>query len=274
MKIAILHADHYSDFLGGGELTTKYWYEQGLKEGLDITWIHNKNLDTSLEFDFYLLGNWSRFTKQDYIWQIMESKSFAILQHNSVNLERLNLSLYHKAKFAVTLAPNHAQKFGLPINNTYITAPFVDYKLFKPHIKKRKDISLYIGTIAPHKIGQSMINRIESTPDREYHFYGEGQPFFNYPNVKFFPAVENDKIPELMSEYKTFFWHLDRYGCYGRTIIEALLCEMELDVNREAFGLFLFPWIDSGRQGIIDALENDKTRFWSDILDNILQTIE
>jgi hypothetical protein len=115
-----------------------------------------------------------------------------------------------------------------------------------------------------------MINYIKSNPQINFHFYGETRDFaFEAPNLEIYPQVENEELNELYNAYQTFFWHLDRYGCYGRTIVEALLCNMSLNINKGNFGLFKFDWISQGRQAIVDNLEQDLDSFWPRILKEI-----
>jgi hypothetical protein len=269
MKIAIIHADHYTKRQGGGELTTKYWHQKAVELGLDVTWLHNESKEFPDDFDFYLIGNFPEFKNKSYLLNVINNKPHGFLVHSSIPWTQYNY-FYRNAKFAVTLAPDHAQKIGLPIKNILVTSAYVNHNLFYPAEKEKSQAQVYVGLVHPLKINQSMINYIKSNPQTNFHFYGETRDFsFKSPNLKFYSEVKNEELNELYNSYQTFFWYLDRYGCFGRTIVEALLCNMELNVNKENFGLFKFPWISQGRQAIVDNLEKDLEDFWPRILNEI-----
>lgn len=267
MKIAIIHANHWTDKQAGGELTTKYWLDNA---PVEIDWIHNKTINPKLDYDFYLIGDFPEYNNLFYLSRVLK-RPHAFLVHNSIKWSYYE-NYYKNAKFAVTLAPDHAEQIQLPINDIYVTAPWVDWKRFKrvetPNINENE--KLYIGLIHSIKIQKTMLQRMKREWDNEFHLYGGGEQFWDFlPNVKIYSEIKNEDLPNVYNQYKTFFWHLDRYGCYGRTLVEALLCEMKLDVSKDKFGLFKYEWIEQGRQAIIDNLERFKERFWADILDKI-----
>lgn len=263
MKIAILHSNHWNNKIGGGELTTKYWYEQGINEGLDIDIITNATEQLNHDYDLYLIGDFPEFKHKSYLDYIIKNKQHGFLVHNSIPWFWLQ-KYYRNAKFIVTLAPDHAKELRLDHIPNIVTAPFVDYKMFRPGAKNRRKEYIYIGLLHDLKIQHSMKRFIRSKLDITFHLYGDKHPDFKLEseNLKMYNQVNIEQTAKLMQEYENFVWYLDRYGCYGRTLVEALLSEMKLHVNKDKFGLFKYDWIDKGRSAIIDNLEKDRSEFW------------
>lgn len=267
MNIGIIHADHWDHRQGGGELTTQYLAEQGVKEGLNIEVYHNKNTaEHKLDRDFYLIGNFPEFSNREFLEHVINSKPYAVIVHNSIPWHAPKL--YQKAKAVITLASDHATKHNLHRLPGFVTAPFVDYEVFKPNNQNRKDAYLYVGLIHPLKTPPLMFNYIKKNLNKQFDFYGDIKDIsISEPNAKVHGSLQTpEEVAKIMDQYTTFFWYLNRYGCYGRTLVEALLLEMHLEVNKETFGLFRFDWIGKGRQAIIDNLEAYRQGFWSNLL--------
>jgi hypothetical protein len=266
MIIGLIQKHHYNDVLGGGELSTKYWELQTQKEGHTTIYIdyHTQELP---DCDFYLVGDFTCHNQQ--VIHKLLTKPFSIVVHNSLPWAGYEY-IYSKAKIIWLLSQKHLQlhRHYLANNNLKLTMPYVDHEIFKP---KNKEIiqgtELYIGTISNNKIGQSMIDYIE-TSGRQFHFYGQRVDFEYYNhNLFFFDKLDTQGVAEAMQSYETFFWYLDRFGGYGRTLIEAMLCEMDLNVNKENFGIFDYGF--TSRQQIVDRLENDLQYFWYDNLKTV-----
>lgn len=272
MKVAVIHADHWNDRQGGGELTSKYWIEQGIKQGLDIDLITNRDTNPSLEYDLFILSNFHGFQNKKYLHLVTNTQKYGIWCHNSLPWDEY-LSFYPGAEFVVTLAPSHAKKIGVINDNIQVHLPYVDYESFKPLDDEIiPNTELYLGLIHPLKIQKSMIRYIINNPFKQFIFAGELRPEFKFraKNLHFIPPVSTPlEVNKIMNKYSTFFWYLDRYGCYGRTLVEAMLVGMDLNVNKSNFGLFEFDWANGkSREAIIEALEKDLQTFWWSILTN------
>jgi hypothetical protein len=264
MQIGLVQKNHYNNVLGGGELSTKYWELQANKEGHTTIYIdyHTKELP---ECDFYLVGDFTCHNQQ--VINKLLTKPFSIVVHNSLPWTGYEY-IYSKAKIVWLLSQKHLDLHRpyLTNENLRLVMPYVEHNVFKPKNQdKIEGAELYIGTISNNKIGQSMVDYIE-TSGRQFHFYGEVVDFdYHNPNIFIFPKLETpQKVAETMQKYETFFWYLDRFGGYGRTLIEAKLCGMDLDVNKENFGIFDYNF--KTRQELVDKLEQDLQYFWHDNL--------
>lgn len=268
MTIGLLQKHHYDDVLGGGELSTKYWQLQAKKEGHTTIYIDH-NTQELPECDFYLIGDFTCH-KKELIDKLL-TKNYSIVVHNSLPWAGYEY-IYSKAKIIWLLSQKHLDihRHYLANENLQLTMPYVEHEIFRPNYHEDKIVQgteLYIGTISNNKIGQSMIDYIESS-DRQFHFYGQRVDFdYQHHNLFFFDKLDTHGVAKAMQTYKTFFWYLDRFGGYGRTLIEAMLCEMDLNVNQENFGIFDYDF--QSRDQIVDKLEQDLQNFWHDNLKTV-----
>jgi hypothetical protein len=263
MQVGILQKNHYDSVFGGGEISTKYWIEQAKKEGIDPVYIdyHTQELP---DCDWYLVGDFTCHNQK--VINKLLTRKFNMVVHNSLPWGGFE-HIYSKSKKIWLLSPKHLElhRHYLANDNLDLVMPYVDHRLFKPkQTNVIEGTELYIGTISNNKIGQSMINYME-TSDNQFHFYGEKVDFdFNNYNLFFFDKLNIKQVANTMQQYDTFFWYLDRFGGYGRTLIEAMLTGLYMNVNKENFGIFSYDLDFDSRQCLIDKLEEDLHKFWYD----------
>lgn len=285
MTILVIHNYHPSQLLFGGELTIEAWVKQGLKEGHEISWLtadgtlYKYDSEGSYETEkvvnlpdaeFYLVGNFTGHA-ESLLQKVKKHGKYAIVHNNSNDVGKH--PLLEGVPLSITLAPDHfTQLTSVQANNNYVTTAYVDHTKFINKNQPRKAECLYLGTLADIKISQLMYNEMAMHTSAKYAFYGKDnkdgtvERLNAIPNATVYGEVSQDQAVDVYNQYKVFFWKMSRYGCFGRTIVEAALCGCLLNVNRGNFGLFKFDIDWSSRDSIVEKLESDLQSFWSSVL--------
>lgn len=264
MKIAIVNAQDWNERRGGGELSIKYWYNKGIQQGYDISMVTNNKPDVNKDYDYYVIGNYPEMN-MDYITWITNNKPHVFVVTNSIHWTHLDIHT-RNAKGFIFMAPDHALQHRKQHTKHFFTPPYIDHTIFKPlGMETHTNTEAYYGLIHPLKVNQNMVEYIKHNQQKEFYLYGDNQypELAHIPNIRIKSTLDTDEqVCKAMNSHDTLFWRLDRYGCYGRTIVEALLCGMQINVNREAFGLFKYSWIDADRKTICSVLDNELDTFW------------
>lgn len=272
MKIDILHAFKPPQRSFGGDLTVNSWYQKGVALGLDINWVTNQDVYET-DADVVLVSDLNGFDPKVLAYLERVQKPLVFVANASLPPE---LSLLHRLAGIVFIAPDqHRIYHGRYTAGFEMVAPcFVDHAKFVDLGLPRIESQVYVGEIAAHKVGATMINEIAANPDTFYFFYGSSA---NQPDYAEALATLHNVVicAELMTEeavnlaynrHTAFFWKLDRYGSFGRTNVEALLAGCELNVNMEAFGLFKYDVDFTSREAITTWLDESLERFWPTLL--------
>ena len=287
MKICIYHNNHPSQLQYGGEFSTWHLVEQAVKEGHEVEWItqdgsrflNNKYkskrksyLEKIRKADLYLIGTFSGYPEK--LLKQLINKKYAVMHHHSVDNGKHFLTTDNE--LSIFLAPDHeAHLPSVKAKNSYVTTCYIDHTKFFDKKEDRLKECVYIGTIAGIKIQNSMIRHMTKHVDAKYNFYGHGikDGTSNYlslmANVEVFEEVRQEDVNDILNKYEVFFWYIDRYGCYGRTIVEAALAGCRVVVNEDSFGIFKYDWDLSNRESIVKKLDEDLESFWTNV-SNIL----
>lgn len=264
MNITWIHNLSVKHHAGGAEFSDYYWINKLAQKGHRV-----KEVTMGGQIgkaDLYILGNFDCFPLGD----IAKLKPFYTVIHGEPH-GGAAFKVYEKAEGLIFMSPSHAEKHkdlapGVP---RYYCAPYVDYSLFIDEETSRRPSSyLYVGNILNHKGISLMLDLIKSgvVKGKEFSFYGWSDDPVLQNSIRALggdvgPSVDQDQVVRLMNTYEYFFWHLGRYGSYGRTLVEAMLCGMKLEVNKGKFGLFSYDWDFSNRSSIIDGLESNYNKF-------------
>lgn len=267
-RLVILHHDFARDeMLGGANETLKAILDQATSEGHETAWYAWSADDAAAYWEgpLHLVGNMAR--APSHVLAAIPRPRVVFCNNSLVHTNEV----YETADLLIFLAPDH-QRRGTDIKNprAMVYAPFVDPEQFRdvsrPRDSKRV---LFVGDIQPHKISEAMVTNsrlpivaIGNGSNREYvgRLRGMGTTILD--------SVPPHEVPLHMNAYETFYWQLERYGCFGRVLVEAAFCGMRLDVNRENFGLFAFSWgndLANGRNldQVGQALRHELDTFWS-----------
>jgi len=92
-------------------------------------------------------------------------------------------------------------------------------------------------------------------------------------DCQYMGTISNDNLPDILNKYETFITLLDHktnsFHSFERTIVEAILCGMNIETNKEDFGLFSFPWDFTDPKSVAKELNKEYSNFWSRALKNI-----
>ncbi len=281
MEIVWVHNFSYPKYVGGAELTDFYWIKKGIELRLKISEIRCGSPFKA--GDVYMFGNFGKFNLQDLERKI-NGKPYICIVHGGLITKEV-VDIYDKARALVCMSPNQQKRLLNMTKNKRIivTPPYIDTRLFynfkKPRVSKSY---LYVGAIREHKGIRIILEHAKKHLESNYHFYGPTKKKEIYllemiksqPNCSYHGLVLNDHIPDIMNKYKTFIWYLDPnyndFESFGRTVIEALLCGMRLEINRKNFGAFSWNWDFNHPREIAKKLEYFYSKFW----DNALKVFE
>lgn len=259
MIITWLHDYSADQYIGGAELTDMYWIIKGKQIGLDIHEVTKADKIVNKK-GLFIVGNVWRFTPKEL--EMLRDNKYILIVHGE---PRRDIEwLIPEALKVVYMSPAHMQRINLGKKKVY-SAPFVSPKLFMDRMKHMKG-KVYIGCLDASK-------GIKQTIDH----YGPGIDFYGRGDLKVWlknagynvgRALETCEVPAILNEYTTFSWYLPRKGSYGRTIVEAILCGLELEVNKENFEIFSYDWNFSKRENVAKNLYKQLDNFWNLILND------
>lgn len=262
MKVAWLNDYKLDNYLGGAELTNHYWIEEGKRQGIDIEVITPETPIPNA--DHYVLTNCTKFNKTE----LARLKSFSIITHGQPHIPA---EIYHKAKTACFMSPSHLERNKTLTDKGFYSPPYVDGKLFYPIVTEPVQRNLYIGWLYEHKGILNILDYAQKTKI-PIDFYGKGDiDLINKIRIKGYEVyneVPQEKLVDVYNKYDKFVWIIKRYGSYGRTLVEAMLCNKKLIIDSKNFGLFSYKWDFTSRDDIIQNLEKELQVFWNKLLDN------
>ncbi len=256
MKTIWIHDNKVSDFIGGAELTDSYWITRGRMEGVNVVEISKG--DEFVSGDNYIVSNFALINQQ---WlRELQGKKYTIVIHGKP-IETNIKDFYKNAQMIVYMSPDH-MKVNEGLNPSSVwCAPYINHELFTNQNKRRiRSKYLYIGNI---DYGKGIKETIEFADNTPIDFYGNGRfDTLQFIGDQHCGSLEPHEVPDTMNSYETFIWYLPRFGSYGRTLVEAMLCGMKLKINKENFGLFSYDWDFESRDSIIENLEANLVYFW------------
>ncbi len=260
--------DSTTDYnIGGASLSDKYWVKLLADNGYSVDRLHIQNQDKYNEvkilgYDLIICTNTDRISKV-IINSIIKHPHYFVILHGTLSGEPV-LGFYSKAEKLIGMSPSHAKwirdKYKHPKVEHY--APYIPEEFIATYKRSKREY-LYVGTLIEHK-GIKGILKYAAKSQIHVDFYGSGNlanTISSHPNGSSFPEISPKDVPYVMNKYNTFIWHLQRYGSYGRTILEALLCGMELDVNKDNFGVFSYKWSFNDPKELRKDINREYERF-------------
>lgn len=269
MRVVWVHDFNIKTYLGGAELSDQYWIDKGKELGIEV--LEMTKDQPLIDGDHYIISNFGRIDP-NRLKIIQDTKPYSVVIHGNV-LPEPNPRFYAYANTVVFMSPAHLKRCGKVAKNTQqqVSPPFIDDKIFRDKGQEREDAMLYIGAVLGHKGIMETLTYLNKDK-RGLHFFGPSDDHNLMEHIRKLPRafyhgpIKPKEVPSLMNTYTTFAWYLNRKGSYGRTLIEALLCGMELKVNRKNFEIFSYDWDFSSRQSIVDNLNFEYNQFWHKIL--------
>lgn len=208
-------------------LSNKYWKEALKNAGIEV-------LEWRGEKDALLIGN--NFN-DNYL--SVDPGNVIILQHTSIPGNK-SRKFIKKARCVVAMSTESAIRLrGMGAKDVRIFYPYVPVD-FRKAVKRKREGRIYVGRISVDKGIVETLAYLREV-EEECHFYGDGDLVDlvkKHPFAKYCGIVQYEALPWIYNRYDIYTWRLSRYGGYGRTLVEAALCGLELDVNKQNFGIF------------------------------------
>ena len=251
MKILWISDFSLSHTKGGAQRSDDIIINHGLKNNLDITWFTHDS-DRNLLYKPY-----DRVISTN-LEQISQSRPYVIdwLQHHP-NHSRLEhdmnayLStddrklLFDSCKNTFFLTNYHYELFkntyGDIFKNVKIVQDPVETNSFYDKKLEREDKVLYAGFMHVLKGTETFFNYVLNSPSTQFVVAGWGAAVYQFlaekaPNVEYLGIVDYSEMPNVYNKYKTLFYHPLVTEPFCRTVCEALLCGIQLNVNPNNIG--------------------------------------
>ena len=166
--------------------------------------------------------------------------------------------LLDNAAVTVFNSPVHRSWFPYPVNTpTEVVPPPVDLERFREAAKRstKREGTIWIGAMHRHK---GILEAVHWAREHKeiVHFYGAGTAIPSQEAyVWYHGKVDYDNVPDLMARYEKFLYLPRVLDGFGRTVIEADACGLELILD----GLIGSQWYLENNRA---ALETGAERFW------------
>jgi len=139
------------------------------------------------------------------------------------------LSEYHHHQFI--------ELYGNIFHNVSIITSPIDLDKFKTLTsqEERQDAILYIGFLHFLKGTHTFFSHVLNNPDTQFVMASWGDKNLertarSFKNVKWLGTVKYDAMPALFNQYKKLYYHPAKFEPFCRSVGEAILCGMDLDV--------------------------------------------
>jgi len=281
MKIGWLSDYNIVDngFVGGGEITEAEFIKRKPSD-IILELITRKNFKD--DFDFYIVNNFRTFSKKN-LNTVLDNK-FIMAWRDVIETPHDDLisQLYEKAKLNIFLSPLHLKsftnRFNVIKNNTCkIISPYFNAKRYRgiefANILRNKDIC-WVGHLQHHKGIEECILWARDN-NRIIDFYGKGNLQIvhqleesKYANYKGFI----DDISSILYQYKYFIHYPDKIETFGRSCMEAYLCECRI-IRNNNIGMFSWDIFTKNIEidDIIEWIERAPSVFWDNIKSSFSQ---
>lgn len=261
---------------GGAQRSDDIIIQQGLKNGLDITWF-NHDSDPSIldqKYDHVISTNLEQISKTSphLLNWLQYHPNHSRLEHDMNNYLSPNdrQLLFSNCKNTFFLTQYHHSLFvnlyGDLFKNVKILQDPIDTGLFFDQGLEREDKVLYAGFMHMLKGTEGFFNYVIQNPDIEFVVAGWGSPLYEFlatsiPNVEFLGTVDYSAMPDLYNKYKEIMYHPLINEPFCRSIGEALLCGIHVNTSAGKIGCIE----ECSRIGIDKFKENCATAaedFW------------
>tara|TARA_R110000824_G_scaffold265911_3_gene454848 strand:+ start:101 stop:958 length:858 start_codon:yes stop_codon:yes gene_type:complete len=265
---------------GGAQRSDNIIIDHGLSSKLDITWFnHDSDLNILDEkYDHVISTNLETISKKypHIINWLQQHPNHSRLEHDMnayLNPSDRQL-LFANCKNTFFLTHYHYELFknsyGDFFRNVRIIQDPIDTKTFRDHQEEREDKILYAGFMHLLKGTETFFNYVLNNPEKQFVVAGWGGAIYEFlaehvPNVEYLGTVDYEEMPQIYNKYKTLFYHPMVTEPFCRSVAEAMLCGIQLNVNARNLGCIS----EAERIGLDkfkDNCDNAARDFWDIIL--------
>lgn len=259
-------ADYFiSQHLGGAQQTNDRIIKYGEKHGYEILEITPNNISEAWSTDLLILNNITMFDIEEI--KSLIKKIPAIRYEHDEWCSQMHPEIYRKTLLNIFLSPLHFQRCSVNakrvLKGICIPSP-IDTKIFnKIDVKKKKDTVIWGGSFAPHKGFDELLLYAKNHPEKEisivsFDFDGRDLP----ENIKFIGERHGEELAQVYKEAEIFFHH-PVLEPFGRMVMEAYLCDCQLDVNKN-IGALSYNWDYNDYDTVKRNLQSERI-FWEEV---------
>ena len=272
---------------GGAQRSDDIIIRSGLNDGLDITWFTHDSDPALLEekYDHVISTNLEHISKTSphIINWLQYHPNHSRLEHdmNAYLTPEDRQLLFSSCKNTFFLTNYHYEIFrnsyGDFFKNVKIVQDPVDVNSFYDKQLERENKVLYAGYMHPLKGTENFFNYVLGNPQLEFAVAGWGTPLYEFaakaaPNIEYLGTVPYEEMPELYNKYTTFFYHPFVKEPFCRSVCEAMLCGMKLDVNPSQIGC-IHEYNRVGMEKFKENCNMAAEQFWAQILNPELRIL-
>tara|TARA_Y100001973_G_C5155480_1_gene310489 strand:+ start:323 stop:1162 length:840 start_codon:yes stop_codon:yes gene_type:complete len=232
--------------IGGAQRTDSFVIQEGTNRGHEIVFL---NYDTPSDvlndtYDLVVSGNLENIShrRPDVFQYLLNHPNHVRFEHdsNSYLSQDARKALFNSTKKTIFLSEFHhqtfAQLYGNIFKNVEIVRPFIDSKVFYDFQQERENKTLYVGFFHFLKGTVKFLDFVINNPDKKFVVAGWGSKGFeghieHLHNVDYIGKVDHDEMPNLFNKYKTMYYHPEKFEPFCRSVGEAIMCGMQLDVS-------------------------------------------
>jgi len=282
-----------TEVYGGAELSNEVVKRAGREFGYLFQTFTPSNFDKKalIACDFLVINNFF-FFKPDQFHFILDlifeyKKPYVKYEHDHREIigadSRIKLArlLFKHSFLNVFISPfqerNHREKLGDGIDPYYLLPPAIDTRKFRILEGIERDPKLVVNTcgrLYAQKGYYNVLQFIMGKKKLKFEIYTRehqniADAMKQLDNVKVFPLVENEQLPEIYNR-ATYTMHLPRaYEACGRTIAEGLLCGCKPIMNEnmgiKSFKVFHIEDEEWSRDKFRYFIEQGPYSFWKAI---------
>ena len=279
--IADLSVSHH---IGGAQRSNKILLDKGRFRRYNIVEF-NFDSDPSLlhqEYDWIITTN-ILMIKQKLPWfndWLCERPNHIRHEYDShqYNSDEMRKKIFDSARLVIFISDLHRTKFieeyGIRPSNTVAIANSIDGDQFYDRKEKREPYTLYVGINHAEKGTNRFIQEVAKNPDKKYLaavVNDKSRTFDQLPNLSIVRDVSYENMPVLYNKCTTFYFHPTGarplyIEPFCRTVAEAIMCGMELDVsdNIGSYRLYKQVGLEKFRKKCTECADD----FW-DIVENV-----
>jgi len=265
---------------GGAQRSDDIIIKKGIELGHEIShFTHDGDLNLlTLKYDHIISSNLEAINSLYPVvtsW-LSEQNNHSRLEHdkNSYLSPEARKALFSNCRNTFFLTEYHHSLFKDTYGDFFVNVKIVqdpiDTKTFRDKKGPREDKILNVGFMHFLKGSESFYNYVFKNPDKQFVVAGWGSPMYEHlartaSNVQFLGSIDHEKMPEVFNKYKTLFYHPIIEEPFCRSVGEAMLCGMELSINRNIGCAH-----EASRIGIQKFSENCKNAdsiFWKSVFE-------
>ena len=232
---------------GGAQRSDDIIIKKGVELGHEIShFTHDGDLNLlTLKYDHIISSNLEAISRLYPVvtsW-LSEQDNHSRLEHdkNSYLSPEARKALFSNCRNTFFLTEYHHSLFKHTYGDFFVNVKIVqdpiDTKTFRDKKGPREDKILNVGFMHFLKGSESFYDYVFKNPDKQFVVAGWGSAMYEHlartaSNVQFLGCVDYEKMPEVFNKYKTLFYHPVIEEPFCRSVGEAMLCGMELSINR------------------------------------------